>query len=84
MSPRACKHLQELTQLKIENPLKRCILMFVIQRIDFEYFTISKEDPIYYEYIKNAFENGVEIKFLVMNWIRNKGYIYDTNPTFLI
>lgn len=84
MSPRACKHLQELTQIKLENPLKRCILIFVIQRIDFEYFTINKEDPIYYEFIQNALEQGVEIKFLVMNWINNKGYVFNISPEFIL
>lgn len=68
VSPRALKHIQELKQLKFENPELRTILLFVIQRNDIVYFQASNIDPIYKNAVKEAYMAGVEILPIVVNW----------------
>jgi DNA-binding sugar fermentation-stimulating protein len=68
ISPRALKHVQELTWIKKEDPRIRCILCFVIQRHDVNRFAPSIIDPIYREAIRVAMEAGVEIIPLVIKW----------------
>ena len=68
ISPRALKHVQELTWIKKEDPRIRCILCFVIQRHDVNRFTPSIIDPIYREAIRVAMDVGVEIIPLVIKW----------------
>jgi DNA-binding sugar fermentation-stimulating protein len=75
ISPRALKHIQELQKIKKENPDTRTILLFVIQRNDVEYFQPSIIDPIYRNAVIEAYENGVEIKTVVIQWIDNKAYL---------
>lgn len=69
VSPRALKHVRELTLIKKESKT-RCILCFVIQRTDVNRFQPSVIDPEYREAVKNAMENGVEIITLVVKWNR--------------
>jgi len=78
VSPRALKHIKELTLIKNEStsPI-RTILCFVIQRDDVERFQISIFDPEYKEAVKNAKDNGVEIIVLVVKWS------IDGNATFI-
>ena len=76
ISPRAIKHLNELAELKEENPETRCILCYVVQRIDVQCFQPSYQDEFYLEAYKNAVEKGVEIKILVVNWIGENAYFY--------
>ena len=67
ISPRALKHLQELTKIKkISNV--RCLLGFVIQRSDVSCFQASVIDPQYKEAFKIAIETGVEIFAMVIQW----------------
>jgi len=69
VSPRALKHIRELTLIKKESRT-RCIMCYVIQRTDVNRFTISVIDQEYKEAVKNAIENGVEIITMVVEWTR--------------
>jgi DNA-binding sugar fermentation-stimulating protein len=74
MSPRALKHVRELTLIKNETtPDKpiRCILCFVIQRNDVERFQPSSLDPEYREAVQIAKNSGVEIMAMVVKWDKN-------------
>lgn len=67
ISPRALKHVQELTKIrKISNV--RCLLGFVVQRSDVSCFQASVIDPQYREAFKTAFDAGVEIFAMVIQW----------------
>ena len=77
ISPRALKHVQELTWIKKEDPRIRCILCFVIQRHDVNRFTPSIIDPIYREAIRVAMDAGVEIIPLVIKWERVGASCYE-------
>jgi len=76
VSPRALKHVKELTQIKCDStsdkPI-RCILCFVIQRDDVERFQTCSFDPEYKEAVKIAKDSGVEIIAMVIKWDKN-GY----------
>jgi DNA-binding sugar fermentation-stimulating protein len=67
ISPRALKHIQELTYLK-QNTEARCLLCFVIQRNDVNRFTPSIIDPQYRQAVQEALNAGVEIITLVVEW----------------
>uniref|UniRef100_A0A6C0JKH0 Sugar fermentation stimulation protein C-terminal domain-containing protein n=1 Tax=viral metagenome TaxID=1070528 RepID=A0A6C0JKH0_9ZZZZ len=69
VSPRALKHIRELTLIKKESKT-RCIMCYVIQRTDVNRFTISVLDPQYREAVRFAMENGVEIITMVVEWSR--------------
>lgn len=72
ISPRALKHIKELTIIKTESSSPtRTILCFVIQRDDVERFQISTSDPEYREAVKNAKDLGVEIIAMVVKWHKN-------------
>jgi DNA-binding sugar fermentation-stimulating protein len=79
ISPRALKHVQELTWIKREDPRIRCILCFVIQRHDVNRFAPSVIDPIYREAIRVAMDAGVEIIPLVIKWERSGTISYDAH-----
>jgi DNA-binding sugar fermentation-stimulating protein len=79
ISPRALKHVQELTWIKKEDPRIRCILCFVIQRHDVNRFTPSIIDPIYREAIRVAMDAGVEIIPLVIKWDRAGDSVYEAH-----
>ena len=70
ISPRALKHIQELTLIKKES-ITRCIMCYVIQRPDVCCFQPSIIDPWYRQAIKEGIEAGVEIITLVVSWNRN-------------
>jgi DNA-binding sugar fermentation-stimulating protein len=70
VSPRALKHIRELTLIKKESKT-RCIMCYVIQRTDADKFTISVIDSEYREAVKTAIENGVEIITMVIKWTRD-------------
>lgn len=70
VSPRALKHIRELTLIKKESKT-RCIMCYVIQRIDADRFTVSVIDPEYKEAVRLAIESGVEIITMVIEWNRN-------------
>jgi len=69
VSPRALKHIRELTLIKKESKT-RCIMCYVIQRTDVNRFQPSIIDPIYREAFINAVEAGVEIITMVIKWTR--------------
>lgn len=69
VSPRALKHIRELTLIK-KNPM-RCIMCYVIQRTDANRFQPSVIDPEYRNAFKEAIEAGVEIITMVVSWNRN-------------
>jgi len=79
ISPRALKHVQELTWIKREDPRIRCILCFVIQRHDVNRFAPSVIDPIYREAIRVAMEAGVEIIPLVIKWKHSGATSYEAH-----
>jgi DNA-binding sugar fermentation-stimulating protein len=69
VSPRALKHIKELTLIKNESKT-RCIMCYVIQRTDVDRFQPSIIDPEYRQAVKEAIEAGVEIITLVVRWTR--------------
>jgi DNA-binding sugar fermentation-stimulating protein len=69
ISPRALKHIQELTLIKKES-ITRCIMCYVIQRSDVSCFQPSIIDPCYRQAVKEGIEAGVEIITLVVRWTR--------------
>ena len=69
VSPRALKHIKELTLIKKESKT-RCIMCYVIQRTDVNRFQPSVLDPQYREAVKLAVEAGVEIIRLVVQWTK--------------
>jgi DNA-binding sugar fermentation-stimulating protein len=70
VSPRALKHIRELTLIKRES-ITRCIMCYVIQRTDVECFQPSIIDPEYRAAVKEAVEAGVEIITLVVQWTKD-------------
>lgn len=72
VSPRALKHIQELTYLKKERTSNiRCIMCYVIQRDDVNRFTASVIDMHYKDAFQSALESGVEVFTLVIKWDKN-------------
>lgn len=69
VSPRALKHIKELTLIKRESKT-RCIMCYVIQRTDVESFQPSIIDPEYRDAFYTAMNSGVEIITLVVGWTR--------------
>ena len=69
MSPRALKHIRELTLIKRESKT-RCIMCYVIQRTDVDRFQPSIIDPEYREAVKIAIDAGIEIITLVVRWTK--------------
>ena len=67
VSPRALKHIKELTLIKSESKT-RCIMCYVIQRTDVDKFQPSIIDPEYRAAVKNAIDIGVEIITMVVHW----------------
>jgi len=67
VSPRALKHIRELTTIRGMSKT-RCILCFVVQRSDVNRFTSSVADPEYKDAFEDARLNGVEIVVMVIEW----------------
>ena len=67
VSPRALKHVQELTKIRKISKV-RCLLAFVIQRYDVDRFQASVVDPQYREALKEAIQTGVEVFAMVVKW----------------
>jgi DNA-binding sugar fermentation-stimulating protein len=69
VSPRALKHIRELTTIKRESTNNiRCIMCYVIQRTDVNRFQVSVIDPQYRQAVKEALDYGVEVITLVVRW----------------
>jgi len=77
ISPRALKHIQELTQIKKDDVSKRCILCFVVSRHDVEEFKVNENDPIYQKAVQDGWMSGVEIVVLCIKWSKSKGRLLD-------
>ena len=69
VSPRALKHIKELTFIRKESNI-RCIMCYVIQRTDVNRFQPSVIDPEYRSAFKDAVDAGVEIITLVVRWTK--------------
>ena len=67
VSPRALKHIRELTIIK-EGSNIRCIMCYVIQRTDVNRFQPSVIDPEYRDAFYKAVAVGVEIITMVVSW----------------
>jgi DNA-binding sugar fermentation-stimulating protein len=67
ISPRALKHIRELTFIKRKTRV-RTIMCYVIQRTDVNRFQPSVIDPEYREAFYDAKTAGVEIITLVVRW----------------
>jgi sugar fermentation stimulation protein A len=60
VTTRGRKHLETLIRLKSEG--YRAVMLYIIQRMDVEVFGLAKDiDPGYFETLKKAIENGVEV-----------------------
>ena len=70
VSPRALKHIRELTLIKKESKT-RCIMCYVIQRTDVNRFQPSVIDEQYRDAFINAVNSGVEIITMVVSWNKN-------------
>jgi DNA-binding sugar fermentation-stimulating protein len=70
VSPRALKHITELEEI-VKTTDKRAILCFVVQRPDVNCFQPSNIDLTYKHAVKTAFEAGVEIKTIQVEWSRD-------------
>jgi len=70
VSPRALKHIKELTLIKKESKT-RCIMCYVIQRTDVNRFQPSVIDPEYRSAFKHAVDAGVEVITLVIQWTKD-------------
>lgn len=81
VSPRALKHLKELTLIKRESRT-RCVMCYVIQRTDVERFQPSVVDPLYRDAFREAVQSGVEIIPFVVRWTRegNAYFVCDDLP----
>jgi DNA-binding sugar fermentation-stimulating protein len=81
VSPRALKHIKELTLIKKESKT-RCIMCYVIQRTDVNRFQPSVIDPEYRAAVKEAIDAGVEIFTMVVKWTKdgNAHFVRDDLP----
>ena len=70
VSPRALKHIRELTFIK-QFTNTRCILCFVVQRHDADTFELSATDPEYADAVRHAISIGVEVYALVVRWTKD-------------
>lgn len=69
VSPRALKHMRELTIIKRDLGSKiRCLMCYVIQRTDVNRFQPSIVDPEYREAFRDAVDAGVEMITMVIHW----------------
>jgi DNA-binding sugar fermentation-stimulating protein len=83
VSPRALKHIRELTLIKKES-ITRCIMCYVIQRTDVDRFQPSVIDPEYRQAFKEAVEAGVEIITLVVKWTRDGEAYFVKDDLFIV
>ena len=82
VSPRALKHIQELTLIKGESKT-RCIMCYVIQRTDVSSFQPSIIDPEYRTAFYEAIQSGVEIITLVVQWTREGNAYFVRDDLFI-
>lgn len=68
-SERALKHTNMLTKIKRENPLMRCVILFVVQRDDAVVFQPCNGDQHYKDALNEAYESGVEVYAVRVSWM---------------
>jgi DNA-binding sugar fermentation-stimulating protein len=78
ISPRALKHIKLLKQLAIKN--NKCYMIYIIQRDDVKFFTISILDKEYRDAVIDAINNGVIVIGYKIKWINNKAYLISELP----
>jgi len=83
VSPRALKHIKELTLIKRESKT-RCIMCYVIQRTDVDRFQPSIVDPEYRQAVKEGIEAGVEIITMVVKWTKNGDAYFIRDDLFIV
>ena len=83
VSPRALKHIKELTLIKRESKT-RCIMCYVIQRTDVDRFQPSIVDPEYRQAVKEGVEAGVEIITLVVKWTKSGEAYFIRDDLFIV
>ena len=80
VSPRALKHIRELTFLK-KHTSARCLLCFVVQRHDATTFELSATDPEYAEAVRIAVSVGVEVYAIFVRWsFEGHAYLHNILP----
>jgi sugar fermentation stimulation protein A len=68
ISDRAYKHIEDLIELKKQG--YKTSLVFIVQRSDATYFSPNyKQDKIYSDKLKEAYDNGVKIYAYKFKWI---------------
>jgi sugar fermentation stimulation protein len=72
VSERALKHINHLTSIHKEDPNIICALIFLIQRNDVVSFKPSPLDKIYEKALYDAFESGVIILPICVEWKDNE------------
>jgi sugar fermentation stimulation protein A len=69
VSPRAFKHIEELSQICQNNSdIYNCYMCYVIQRNDINKFMISANDKIYKHAVEKSMKNNVKILIIVCEW----------------
>ena len=74
VSERALKHVNHLASIHKENEEIVCALLFLIQRNDVDSFKPSSLDMIYHKALYEAYESGVKVIPVCVEWIDNKCY----------
>ena len=74
ISVRALKHVNRLALIQKEDPNVICALLFLIQRNDVVSFKPSQLDKIYEKALYDAYQCGVKILPICVEWIDNKCY----------
>lgn len=75
VSPRALRHLEQLSRIKSLHPQDRCVMLYVIQRDGCNGFAVNCRDPIYYKAFQSAVKAGVEMIAISVRW-NPRGCVY--------
>lgn len=81
VSPRALKHLDDLIEIATTS-VTRAIMCYVLQRGDTQGFVPSDSDPIYKAKLLEAYEKGVEILIVKVEYLQNGTCLYKTSNLF--
>lgn len=72
VSPRALKHVKELTYIK-QNTNTHCVLCFIVQRSDVARFELSATDPEYKAAVEAGIAAGIQVVAIVVDWSIESG-----------
>jgi DNA-binding sugar fermentation-stimulating protein len=78
VSPRALKHIEELTYIS-QTSITRAIMCYIVEREDANRFQPSNIDPTYKSAVQKAWLNGVEIKTVQVSWNKKGECTFITN-----